>query len=463
MDAQTVEKYIIKAMLLDKNYSAIVSATFVPDYFENKNASEIFQLTKDYLLKYNNLPSPDIIIKASEDNEETKLYFDEVNAFDFDIATHYDYLLDETNIYLKDKAIKGAILSSVDIIKDGKDLIKIRKLVEEALCKDIRIDLGLNYFNDLSERLKRMLTSSTVRVPTYFPCFDEYISGGFPPYTLSVILGRIHFGKSSILANFAARQVLKGHDVALFTMEMSEDAFAQRFDAIYSKLDINKIYTVNNYTSRMMSALEKTKAIEKRGNLIIKQFPTGKATVNDLRMFLRELSLRGINPAIVYIDYINLMRSTGISGKDSNLYEKIKDIAEELRSLSFEFVCPMVSVSQLNREGSSVDFDAVDFTHTAESLSLPATVDFMAIGGLDSERAVYTSELQYKIVKNRLGGRVGESNKLYNDNKTLKLYDSSELDVWIDDAKITEGDRSLAEVVVREQSTGRRSSGSRRR
>ena len=294
---------------------------------------------------------------------------------------------------------------------------------------------------------------------------DEYIE----MYDLSLSYHHLFYANgilshnSSTLANFAARQVLKGHDVVLFTMEMSEDAFAQRFDAIYSRLDINKIYTVNNYTTRMMSALEKAKATEKRGNLIIKQFPTGKATVNDLRMFLRELSLRGINPAIVYTDYINLMRSTGASGKDSNLYEKVKDVAEELRSLSFEFICPMVSVSQLNREGSSVSFNELDWTYTSESLGLPATVDFMSIYGFDSERAVYTSEMQYKIVKNRLGGRVGELNKFYNDNRTLKIYDSSELDLWLEDAKITEGDRSLAEVVVQEQPTGRRSSGGRRR
>lgn len=99
----------------------------------------------------------------------------------------------------------------------------------------------------------------------------------------------------------------------------------------------------------------------------------------------------------------------------------------------------------------------MDWVYTSESLGLPATVDFMAIGGFDPERAVYTSEMQYKIVKNRLGGRVGEINKFYNDNKTLKLYDSNELDLWLEDATITEGDRSLAEVVVPEQPTGRRS------
>lgn len=73
-------------------------------------------------------------------------------------------------------------------------------------------------------------------------------------------------------------------------------------------------------------------------------------------MFLRELSLRDFHPDIVYTDYINLMRSTSSGGKDSSLYEKVKDVAEELRGLSFEFACPMVSVSQLNREGSSVSF-----------------------------------------------------------------------------------------------------------
>jgi replicative DNA helicase len=180
-------------------------------------------------------------------------------------------LIDNTNLFLKDKAIKSAIRYSIDIIEEGEyeNLNKIRSLVEDALCKDIKMDLGLDYFNNLSSRLKKIMSQGDIRVPTYYPQFDEYINGGFPPFTLSVILAKIHGFKSNTLANFAARQVLNGLNVVLTSLEMSEYAFAQRFDSIFTDLNINRIYTSRKVTKELAKKLKEIKNKEGRGNLFI--------------------------------------------------------------------------------------------------------------------------------------------------------------------------------------------------
>lgn len=85
---------------------------------------------------------------------------------------------------------------------------------------------------------------------------------------------------------------------------------------------------------------------------------------------------------------------------------------------------------------------------TKNSSGVVATVDFMAIFGSDNDHAVYESELFYKIVKNRLGGRVGEVDKLYTDARSLKMYDSSEQDIWMEDAKISNDTRNMSEITV---------------
>jgi len=152
--------------------------------------------------------------------------------------------------------------------------------------------------------------------------------------------------------------------------------------------------------------------------------------------------IRGINPSIVYVDYINLMKAAYRA--ERNMYSAVKRIAEELRAMSFMFKLPVVSVSQLNREGSFVGFSELDFTYIAESLGLPATADFMAILGTDDDAMVYMNEILYKIVKNRLGGRVGEIDRLYYDARSLRMYDSTELDMWNEDATISGDERNLA-------------------
>ena len=145
--------------------------------------------------------------------------------------------------------------------------MKIREYVEEALCKDLKIDLGLNYFDMIGERLGRILGATEKKIPSCFPMIDELISGGFPAYTLSVFAAVTFGGKSLLMANMISRQILKGFNIALFTMEMSEDMFAQRFDSIYSGLDINRMYLQKKMQMKLIKSLKKLNENKDRGNL----------------------------------------------------------------------------------------------------------------------------------------------------------------------------------------------------
>ena len=174
----------------------------------------------------------------------------------------------------------------------------------------------------------------------------------------------------------------------------------------------------------------------------------------DFTIYLRELAIRDIKPHILYVDYINLMKTA--YKVEKNMYSAIKRIAEELRALSFAFEVPVVSVSQLNREGSFVGFEELDFTYIAESMGLPATSDFMAILGVSDDEIIYQNELHYKIVKNRLGGRVGEIGRLFYDSRSLKMYDATEQDLWLDEASESGDERNPAEVQPQREPANRR-------
>ena len=80
---------------------------------------------------------------------------------------------------------------------------------------------------------------------------------------------------------------------------------------------------------------------------------------------------------------------------------------------------------------------------TKNSVGLPATVDFLAVLGRNEDDAIYQSEIWYKILKNRLGGRVGTMDHFYIDQKSLKLYDSTELDKFLQEASITGDTRDI--------------------
>ena len=193
----------------------------------------------------------------------------------------------------------------------------------------------------------------------------------------------------------------------------------------------------------MISRLKEIKADSGRGNLFIKEFPTGSASVNDLRIYLRELYIRSIKPEIIYVDYINLMKPS--YQNQNQMYMDVKKISEELRALSLEFLTPVVSVSQLNRDGSFVNLKELNLNYIAESLGIAATADFLAIYGDDADSLIYKSEMAYKIEKNRLGGRVGEISKFYLDSSSLKMYCETELDLWQKDVNANGGVVELAD------------------
>ena len=97
-----------------------------------------------------------------------------------------------------------------------------------------------------------------------------------------------------------------------------------------------------------------------------------------------------------------------------------------------------------HNSGLNSEIGEITFANLSESIGTAATADFIMVLGTDTDSLVYQNEIFYKILKNRFGGRVGEVDKLFIDTKSLKLYDSTELDKWIEDATISGASREMA-------------------
>jgi len=438
VDSVYLEQCIIRTLLKDDDYAFKVISAFEDDYFDTPGVSSIFNFVKKNLEDFNEIPQKSMILNSVKDVKDVKNFLTEMENIDYDESRNYEWLLEQTNNYLKDKAIKSAIMKGVDIIEENRNPQLIRDVIEDALCKDLKIDLGSDYFRYFGARIQRIINSDVERVPSYYPELDEYLNGGFIPYTLSVIGAPIHKGKSLLMANMASRQVEHGKNVVLMSMEMSEDSFSQRFDSIFSRVDINRMYVNKTIRGKMITEVAKLIKNEKTGKLFIKEFPTGNARVSDMKKYLRELNMRKIKVDILYCDYLNIMKSESEQG---NLYIDVKKIAEDLRALSLEFNIPIVTATQINREGSRLDLKDLDHNFTSESSGVPATSDFLVFLGDDEDLFTYQNEIHYKIIKNRIGGRVGDINKFYIDSRSLKMYDETEHDLWIEDAKTSNDTR----------------------
>lgn len=204
-------------------------------------------------------------------------------------------------------------------------------------------------------------------------------------------------GKSMIMCHMAAAALAQSKNVLYITLEMSEEMIAERIDANLFDIDISKIRDTPRdvLANRILSVQKKT-----QGKLIIKEYPTGTAHAGHFKTLLNELKLKKkFEPDLIFVDYINICSSQRHKGKDSSgSYQYIKSISEELRALAVEFDLPLISSTQLNRQGfSSSD---VSMTDTSESFGLNFTAD-LAIAAISSEELEKLNQMMFKQLKNR--------------------------------------------------------------
>jgi predicted ATP-dependent serine protease len=214
-------------------------------------------------------------------------------------------------------------------------------------------------------------------------------------------------GKSLFMCDLAASHICSGFNVLYITLEMSEEKIAERIDANLLDTPIQKLseLPLDIYTKRIERAKSKI-----TGKLIIKEYPTASASASHFKHLLNELWLKlSFKPDVIFIDYLNICTSSRLkSGSNVNSYTYVKSIAEELRGLAVEYNVPLVSATQVNRQGFvSSDFGLED---TSESFGLPATADLM-FALISSEEMDDLNQIMIKQLKNR-----------YNDPNMIKRF-----------------------------------------
>jgi hypothetical protein len=145
LNDEYLEKLIIKNMLSDKTYFILISGEVESRYFNNSEASELFTLSTEYFNNYNEIPNLDILKESSNNKTETEKYIKDLDVINIEDYQE-EFIYNETEKWLKETALKYAIMDSVDIIKtDKEDNNKTKDLIEAALIKTLKKDLGLNY------------------------------------------------------------------------------------------------------------------------------------------------------------------------------------------------------------------------------------------------------------------------------------------------------------------------------
>ena len=330
-----IEKTILSHMIYNEPFSRKVLPFIKDEYFHNLPDKVIYNLIKDYVEKYNALPTKEVLYLEldNRDGISEGVFKDSKSIID-DMAkedTNIEWLLDSTEKFCQDKAIYNAIMASIKILDDKKETQgkgAIPNLLSEALGISFDVSIGHDYIDDADDRFD-FYHEKKERIPFDLDYMNKITKGGLIKKSLNIALAGTGVGKSLFMCHCATNNLAQGKNVLYITMEMAEEKIAERIDANLLNVTIDELALLPKdvYDKKINRVKEKT-----TGKLIIKEYPTASAGAAHFRHLINELRIkRNFIPDIIYIDYLNICCSSRIkSGSNVNSYTLIKSIAEEL-------------------------------------------------------------------------------------------------------------------------------------
>ena len=423
---QTIERTALTNLICNEDYARKVLPFIKSTYFDEREEQIIFEEISNFVDKYQKIPtqtSLEIEVGERKDLNETehKKIVDIIKTLN-PIEVDFDWLVDHTEKFCKDKAIYNAIVDGIKII-DGKDKKRtpdaIPEILTDALSVSFDNSVGHDYIEDAEARFDYYHRIEE-RIPFDLDFFNKITKGGLPPKTLNIALAGTGVGKSLFMCHVAANCLSQGKNVLYITLEMAEERIAERIDANLMNVSMEDLQSLAKqmFTDKMSKIIKKTK-----GKLIVKEYPTATAHSSHFRGLIKELAIKkSFRPDIIFIDYLNICASSRFKGAQNvNSYMYVKAIAEELRGLAVETNVPIMSATQTTRSGFvSTDVGLED---TSESFGLPATADLM-FALISTEELEELNQICVKQLKNRYNDPTMNKRFVIGiDRAKMRLYD----------------------------------------
>ena len=423
---QTIERTALSQLVCNEEYARKVLPFLKGDYFSDKIERAVFEEIQKFVEKYNGVPtqtSLEIEVSDRGDLNESdyKKVIEVIKTLEF-TEVDFNWLVDTTEKFCKDKAVYNAIVDGIKII-EGKDRNRdagaIPSILTDALAVGFDNRVGHDYMLDSDSRFD-FYHKVEEKIPFDLEFFNKITKGGLPPKTLNIALAGTGVGKSLFMCHMAANCLSQGKNVLYITLEMAEERIAERIDANLMNISIEDLYDLPKqmFDDKITEIKKKT-----TGKLIIKEYPTASAHSAHFRGLIKELAIKKtFKPDIIFIDYLNICASSRFKGATNvNSYMYIKSIAEELRGLAVETNLPIMSATQTNRTGYvSTDGGLED---TSASFGLPATADLM-FALISNEELDGLNQIAIKQLKNRYNDpTVNKRFVVGIDRAKMQLYD----------------------------------------
>ena len=379
---------VLSSLLTHKEFLVNIHDILSEEYFDNQAHQWIIKEILKYYDKYHTVPSMDVlkVMLQKVENEVLRLSIKEQLKAAYQSSDEdLEYVQEEFSTFCKNQQLKKALLNSVDLLKAG-DFDGIKYLVESALKAGNDKNVGHEYNKDIESRFREDARST---ISTPWDKVNDILQGGLGNGDFGLIFGNPGGGKSWSLVALGGYAVRMGFNVIHYTLELGEAYVGRRYDAFFSKVPVDKILENRELIESIIPEIP--------GQLIIKEFPTGRATISTIESHIRKVEDLGTKADLIIIDYVDLLstkkRTADRKGEIDDIYTCTKGLARELD-------VPIWSVSQVNRAGAKDD--VIEGDKAAGSYDKIMITDFcMSLSRKAKDKVNGTG--RFHIMKNRYG------------------------------------------------------------
>lgn len=350
-----LEYSIISCLLIDERCQAEIDKLDVDD-FTDEFAQEVFRIIKkldienkpiDYLSIYNQNQNIDLnslqkLSEALPGTENFSSYVDDLKQL-----SNRRKLLKAAD-KIKDLAAKGDIKA---LDKAENMILSIREKSTKsnmALAKDVAMEV----YEDLIKEIEE--PDSLRGIDTGFRDLNTYTKGLTVGY--HILAARPSMGKTTLGLNIVANIAEKGGIGVIFSLETSKAMLIRRithskmtallsvYREEYKKFKKKEITKEKFQNVKDTFVKRITEATGKVFDLPIYIDDTPVTTIEHIKGECRRIRRKKGDISIIMIDYLQMMHGEGKSNLD-----KISNISKGIKSISKEFNCPVLVLSQLSR------------------------------------------------------------------------------------------------------------------
>jgi replicative DNA helicase len=394
---KSFQEKIFQSLINDKTWSIQMIEVMTPDYFELRYLQFLTSKYFKYFKKYKDFPTLSLLVSIARDDliEGTDVLLrEQVVEFLLRVKSNPNpgdlkYIKEKALDFCKKQAMKDALEKAVELVSND-NFDPVIDLMKNAIAVGMPHSVGHDFFEDIEARF---INIQRIACPTGLGPIDkkDILNGGLGRGEMGVVTANTGVGKSHFLVHVGCEALKLGKNVLHYTFELTETSVGIRYDSNLCSIPSSDV------RERKENVLNFYKNEDSLGRLIIKEYPTGAATINTIRNHLEKLELKSFVPSLIIIDYADIMRSTQ---RYDTMRHELKFIYEEIRNLAMDMNIPIWTASQANRDSANSDIVGLENMSEAYGKAMVADV-VISISRKAAEKSTGAGRLF--IAKNRAG------------------------------------------------------------